>query len=266
MKELRLARKIIRTLVKDEMYYPGRLIFGIVPLIARCGVLLVLYAYVFRLNGGSISGVDFVTAAWSMLFYFITAILGVRALSKAIEQDVQSGDVEVLFSKPVSYVLYRVWWQIGKRLFSFVTLSTLAMLTLGFVVGVPATMHSWFFVATALVTLVTSFVLEILVYTLLGLAAFWMEDVRPLFWVVDKTVMVLGGSYLPVALFPAILYKVAIYSPFGLSLLITHTVYDSWRTEWVHLLTLQALWIVGLSIAVMLVFARARKNVFVNGG
>ena len=34
-------------------------------------------------------------------------------------QDVQSGTVEMLFNKPISYLAYRMWWQLGSGIYSF---------------------------------------------------------------------------------------------------------------------------------------------------
>jgi len=108
--------------------------------------------------------------------------------------------------------------------------------------------------------------LSLIIYSIVGLLAFWVEDINPIFWVVDKAVMILGGSYLPVALFPKFMYNLALYSPFGASQFITHTVYDSWKTDWVLLIGLQLFWILVLGVALYLIFASARKKVSVNGG
>ena len=90
MKAIRLGNKIVQTLVRDRIYYPDRLIVDTFGIIARCGVLLVLYWYVFRLNGGAINNTTFVVAAWSMFFYFAFSVFRLRDISRAIMQDVQS--------------------------------------------------------------------------------------------------------------------------------------------------------------------------------
>src|SRR3989344_6130407 len=68
MKEIRLAKKIITTLVKDRIQYPGRLFADTASIAARCGILLLLYAYVFKLNDGVVNGATFAVVAWSMFF------------------------------------------------------------------------------------------------------------------------------------------------------------------------------------------------------
>ncbi|MDO8604274.1 MAG: ABC-2 family transporter protein [bacterium] len=266
MKEIRLARKIIRTLVKDRMQYPARLFADTATIVARCGVLLLLYAYVFSLNDGTIKGTTFAMVAWSMFFYFSFITLSSSRISRAIMQDITSGQIEVLLSKPITYLSYRAWWQIGAGVYPFIVTTILGAVTLAMTVGIPQTMKIPLFLPTLLVTFIGAIIVTLFIYTIVGLLSFWIEDVLPIFWIVDKAVMILGGSYLPVALFPDFMYKIALYSPFGASVFVTHTVYESWTTIWYKLISIQLFWIVVLGGIIYFMFSRAVKNVSVNGG
>ena len=266
MQAIRLGSKIVETLVRDRIYYPGRLIVDTFGIIARCGVLLVLYWYVFNLNDGVINNTTYIVAAWSMFFYFAFSVFRLRDISRAIMQDVQSGNIEILFSKPVSYLAYRMWWQVGAGLYPFLVISLAGAIVLALIVGLPATMSVSIFVPTVVLVVLLGTLLSLFLYAIVGLLAFWIEDINPVFWIVDKTVMILGGSYLPVALFPDLMYKIAVWSPFGASQFITHTVYETWATEWVMKIGIQALWILVAAIIVFILFAKAREKVSVNGG
>lgn len=266
MKAIRLASKILKTLTKDHIHYPERLIVDILTVIARFGVLIILYAYVFKINGGIINNTTFVVAAWSMFFYFSFMILGLRNISKVIMQDVRTGNVEVLFSKPISYIFYRFWWQIGLGLYSFVVITIVGGLALYLAIGFPSAFASSIFLFTIPFIFLGGVILSLILYGIVGLLAFWIQDINPVFWIVDKAVMILGGSYLPVALFPLIMYKIALYSPFGASQFITHSVYDSWQSNWYELLGIQFLWIVILGFVLYFLFKGAKKKVSVNGG
>lgn len=266
MKGIRLAFKILRTLVKDHIKYPGRLVVDTIGIIARCGILLILYWHVFKLNAGVINGTTFLFAAWSIFFYFSFSVLRLRDISRMIMQDVQTGNVEVLFSKPITYLSYRMWWQVGSGVYSFLVITVLATVALFFIIGLPPTMTIGFFVPTLLLTFLCGAVLSLFLYSIVGLLAFWIEDINPVFWIVDKAVMILGGSYLPVALFPAFMYKISLYSPFGASLFVTHTVTESWQTNWYQLVGVQLFWIVLLGLVMSLMFNRAKQKISVNGG
>ena len=266
MKELRLAKKILKTLIKDRIQYPGRLFADTFGIIARCGILLVLYAYVFKINNGVINGTTFDIAAWSMFFYFSFSTLGLRGISRSMMQDINSGHIEVLLSKPITYLLYRSWWQIGMGLYSFIVISIFSTLVLAAIVGMPQTMTVGLFLPTFFLAFIGAILLSLCIYAIVGLLAFWIEDVAPVFWIIDKAVMILCGSYLPVALFPDLMYKITLYSPFGASLFITHTVYESWATVWHKLIGIQVFWVLVLGVVVYMMFRQAVKRVSVNGG
>lgn len=266
MKEIRLAGKIIRTLVKDHVKYPGRLIADVSAITARCGILLVLYWYVFKLNNGLINGVSYQVVAWSMFFYFAFSTFRLRDISRLIMQDVRSGSIEILFSKPVSYLMYRVWWQVGLGAYSFFMVAILGCFAIAIIAGVPPTMSLGIFIPTFALAFFGAMVLCLFLYSLIGLLAFWIEDIHPIFWIADKAVMILGGSYLPVALFPSSMYQVALYSPFGASQFITHTVYETWQLNWLTLIGMQIFWIIILGLATSFIFMKARKKVSINGG
>lgn len=266
MKEIRLAKKIIKTLVKDRMQYPARLFADTATIVARCGILLLLYSYVFGLNNGTIKGTTFVVVAWSMFFYFSFSSLGLNRISRAIMQDITSGHIEILLSKPIIYLSYRSWWQIGSGIYPFFVTIILGSLALLVTIGIPQTMTSSLFLPTFLLTFIGAIIISLLVYTIVGLLAFWIEDIHPVLWIVDKSVMILGGSYLPIALFPDIMYKIALYSPFGASVFVTHTVYESWAMNWYKLIGIQMAWVLILGTVVHFMFSKAAKNVSVNGG
>jgi ABC-2 type transport system permease protein len=266
MREIRLAKKIIFTLVKDRVQYTGRLVADSLSIFARCGILLILYWYVFRLNNWLVNGVTYITVAWSMFFYFTFSVLNLRNISREIMRDVQSGSVEILLSKPVSYFWYKIWWQVGSGLYPFLVIIIVGAIAMFLIIGIPDTMTLGIFLPTLFLVFIGAMILSLILYSIVGFMAFWIEDINPIFWMVDKMVMILGGSYLPVALFPSFMYKIALYSPFGASQFITHTVYESWKTNWYILLSIQLFWIIVLSIVAYVIFLKARKRISVNGG
>ncbi len=251
---------------KDRIHYPGRLVADVMSTIARCGVTLILYSYIFKNRNNDINGITFQVAAWSMFLYFAFMNLRLRYLATTIMDNVKSGTVENLFAKPVNYLMYRIWWQIGQGLYSFLIVLIFGSVALWFFVGIPDTMSSAFFIVTLAIVFLLSILLSIGIYAAVGLLAFWIEDIKPLFWIIDKSVMILGGSYLPVALFPTLIYSIAVWSPFGASQFITHTVYESWKTNYLEMLGIQAAWIIIFFILVAIMFKKAHKRVSVNGG
>jgi ABC-2 type transport system permease protein len=257
---------MVSTLVKERFQEPSRLFADTLTTFTRCGILLALYWHVFKLNGGTINGTTFLLTSWSILFYFLLTLFSLRYIARKIMEDVQTGSVEVIFTKPISYLSYRMWSQVGFGIYSFLIVTVVTIPILMVIVGVPVTMTAPLFIPTALLTLILGCVLSLLLSTLVGLSAFWIEDANPVFWIIDKSVMILGGSYLPIALFPPLMYKLSIYSPFGAIYFITHSVYPSWRTEWPLLIAIQICWIIVMALVTYIVFQSVKKKVSVNGG
>jgi ABC-2 type transport system permease protein len=50
---------------------------------------------------------------------------------------------------------------------------------------------------------------------LLGLTAFWLGDIAPVYWIWQKLTFVLGGLLLPLTLYPDIVVRVARHTPFS---------------------------------------------------
>ncbi|MFA6258051.1 MAG: hypothetical protein WC671_03555 [Candidatus Paceibacterota bacterium] len=266
LKKLKLPAKIITTLIKDRIQYPSRLVVDTLGIISRCVVLIFLYWSVFKLNNGTINGTTFIFVAWSIFFYFAFSVLHLRDIARLMMQDIQTGNVEILLSKPVSYLSYKMWWQFGAGLYSFLIITILGTIVLGLTVGFPATMGIGIFIPTLILTIVCGIILSLYLYTIIGLLAFWIQDVLPVFWIVDKAVMILGGSYLPIALFPPLMKKIALYTPFGASQFITHTIYETWQTDWYQLVGIQLFWIFLFGVFVYFMFKKAKQKVSVNGG
>ncbi len=263
---MRLARSIIRTLLKERIHYPGRFLAESFTRTARCALVLYLYWYVFKLRGGEVNGVPYSVAAWGLFMYTVFHALRLREVCRTIMNDVRSGTIEVLFNKPISYLPYRAWWQIGNGLHEFILVLFLGSIVLTQMFGLPQTFHSPVLLLTVIITLLLSTTLSFLLYAIIGLCAFWLEEINPLYWITDKSLMILGGSYLPVALFPDFLYKIARYSPFGASQFITHTVYDSWQTDWPVLMGIQLFWLIVLLSVITLMSRAAHRKVSINGG
>jgi ABC-2 type transport system permease protein len=181
-------------------------------------------------------------------------------------QDVQSGNIEVFINKPISYLFYKIWWTFGLGFYNFIFIGIVGFLFMFLILGIPYSMTIGIFIPTLIIEFVLTTILTFIIYSIVGLLAFWIEDVNPVFWIVDKFVMILGGSYLPVALFPDFLYKISVYSPFGASMFVSHMVYDSWKLEYLKFMGIQIVWIISLSVFMIFIFKKASKKLSVNGG
>lgn len=256
----------MRAMALDRSENSFRLLVDILSMLIRFGLLICLYYYFFEWNGGNVLGQDLKTVSWSFFFYFIFIMLNFRHVSRTMSREVNTGRVEMFLNKPYNYLLYKFSENLGNKFFPFL-FNLLAMGSFMYLLfGFLPIMKSWLFVLTFPVTFILCVFLSYLIFAIIGILSFFIEDIMPIQWIIDKFIMVLGGSFLPVAFFPSYMKTLAIWTPFGASQFITHTVYDSWKTDWVKLVSIQLFWVLVLFCVMHLLYSLAIKKTSINGG
>lgn len=129
-----------------------------------------------------------------------------------MEQDLRNGRLAYLLPRPISYLgstfaeaigamsanlailglvtFLFTWWQAGTLPFS--PLGFPIPLLLGFAAGVVA----------------------IIFQMLIGISAFWLQEVGPFYWIWEKFLFMLGGLILPLTIYPEWMQTVARFTPF----------------------------------------------------
>lgn len=265
MKKTNFPLTVIKIFMKNQMQNKTYILLDLFNMIARCLIVFLLYGYVFKISGGSIDNVDYVTTLWSMFIYFCIMTFNIRKIYKLIMDDVKNGNVEMFLNKPVNYVVLTFYKIIGQGIYSFVVISVIGAIAMMLLVGVP-NVNLLIFIPTFIITFLLGNFLGLIMYAIIGLLSFFMQDVRPIYWIADKFVMVLGGSYLPVALFPPFMKLLAFISPFGAINFTTSTVYSTWNTEFGIRIGLQVIWIVIFGLLLIYVYKKAREKAMINGG
>lgn len=256
---------VIKIFMKNQIQNKTYVLLDIFNMVSRCLLIFFLYSYVFKVNGGNINGVELKTVLWSMFIYFCIMTFNVRKIYKIIMDDVKNGNVEMFINKPVNYILLSFYKSIGQGLYSFLVISILGSIAMIVFVGVPQ-LNLVIFIPTIIITIILGQLLALIMYSLIGVLSFFMQDVRPIYWITDKFVMVLGGSYLPIALFPPFMKLLAYFSPFGAINFASSTVYDFWNNEFITRIGIQALWIILFGLLLIFVFDKAKKKAMINGG
>jgi ABC-2 type transport system permease protein len=251
--------------MKNQMQNKTYILLDMFNMFSRCLIVFLLYGYVFKISGGSINGVDYTTTLWSMFIYFCIMTFNIRSIDKVIMDDVKSGNVETFLNRPTNYVILTFYKVLGKGLYSFLVISLIGSIAMVLLVGMP-NVNLAIFIPTFIITFILGTILGLILYSVIGLLAFFMQDVRPIHWIVDKFVMVLGGSYLPVGLFPPFMKFLAFVSPFGAINFTSSTVYSTWENEFLIRILLQIVWIVVFGLLLVYVYKKAREKAMINGG
>jgi ABC-2 type transport system permease protein len=181
-----------------------------------------------------------------------------------IERDVRSGEIAYQLTRPISYLAMQIAQgagelALGLALFGGVgTLASIALTS-----SVPDAKGVLF----AVVLGVIASVLLLLCNTLIGLSAFWLQDCSPLYWMWQKASFVLGGLFLPLALYPAWLRLIAQWSPFSAIIGGPASMLIDPSPTLFGLLALKLLACIVLALhALDAVYTRALRRIELNGG
>lgn len=129
-----------------------------------------------------------------------------------IEDDVRRGDVAYQIVRPASYLGAHFAEGVGALVARAPVLLAGAFVGAWMFGGAPA--HPLSIVRAIAFGCVASLVL--MGYNVaLGLTAFWLGDIAPVYWIWQKLTFVLGGLLLPLTLYPDLVIRVARLTPFS---------------------------------------------------
>lgn len=227
--------------------------------------LFAIYMHIFSLRGG-MNGMTVQAVLWSIAMYSLYWSIGMRNVFRDIADDVKSGSVEVMINKPADYILLTIAQRFGRSLYIIAGTVFVLACILGVFVGLPPVTFSLMWFAQSLLLFSIGMIMSAVIFSLIGITAFWLDDPQPVMWIVDKSIMVLGGSIVPVALFPSWLRAVAEWSPMGVMLGFNQSFYPDFADRFSSLLASQLLWLLVLSVLTCVVWEKAKKKLSVYGG
>ncbi len=258
---------ILKTYFNNSTINRSSLVAEAFIIFFRAFVLLNVYRYSYSYVNDSTISIDFVTAIWSIFIYFIILALRVGHIAKEITEDIRNGQIETYINKPYNYLLFKVFQYSGKRL-PILAITTISLITtLILFVGVPsAALNPVTSFILFIILIFLGYVLAFIIFLIVGLSAFWFVESEPIYWIVDKAILVLGGAYVPIALFPSTLRQIAEYSPFGASMFANQVFYDSFSSSFLNLILIQISWIIFLGIILIFIYKKSLRKLSIHGG
>ena len=251
--------------IKSSIYYPRRVLAQSFIQCFRILLLATVYSFVYQ-NIKIETPITVQMAVCSIAAYFCLLSIRFKNLFDAINDDIKLGNIEVMLNRPVNYLVYRIINQLGNDLFAFVVPVIFSFLLIPIIVGVPQIQLNILYVLGIIAVSLLGLLVVALLYAVIGFTAFWIEDARPVYWLVDKGVLLLGGSYLPIAFYPEWLKLFVYFTPFGSSMFVSHIFYPDFLEKLPMLLASQIFWIIVLIWLNSMVFKKAKTHLTINGG
>ena len=256
---------VLRTAARQQWVYRAELVMRAVQMVLFMGVFMALWSSAFGISGEStLEGYSLVDIVWYLAVTETITLSGSRIFTEISEQ-VRAGNLAYTLTRPLSYP----WYQVANSLGSSVPRFLLNLLTAAVVVGLgmrqvagsPAGLLAFLGMAAL------ALLLDALVAVLIGLSAFWIEEVMPAFWIYQKLLFTVGGLFLPLEMFPDWLRRVSEWLPFQFITYVPARAFVAFEPGFVlRAVTGQLVYIVILTALVTLVWGRAQRRMVVHGG
>jgi ABC-2 type transport system permease protein len=256
---------VLRMSIANNIAYAGEVVLRSFFLVVLVYVFLQLWPVTYGVLGTpTIGGYNI----GQMIWYFAFAeaiILSAPRLAQRIDQEVKSGDLAYRLNKPYSYILYMAAEYTGERFVRFVlNLAITIGLCLLLVGPIPFTAGG---LAGTGLLVAGAWAIDFLALCTLGLLAFWVEDSYAFILIYSRFLLLLGGTMLPLNIFPDWARQIVEWLPFGFIVYGPARSFVSFDSMifWDMLLK-QSITIVIMGALVSLVFRRGARQVNINGG
>lgn len=181
-------------------------------LVMILGVFSSLWRAVAATEGPTASfGGDPSTLVW-YLAMTEWVLMSVPHVHFRMEDDVRRGDVAYRIARPASYLGGLYAEAAGALAARAPVLLAGACVAAWVFAGPPARPMA---VARAIGFGIIASLVLVSYNLLLGITAFWLGDIAPVYWIWQKLTFVLGGLLLPLTLYPDVIVRIARHTPFS---------------------------------------------------
>ncbi len=175
---------------------------------------LIIFSHLWKIAAAK-SGAAYLDA--DKLLWYIAfnewVLIAIPDIQLDMEHDLRSGRLAYLLPRPISYI--------GATFAEGVGILFLNLVFLG-IVGFSFT---WFWIGSlpfsipifciAILLGMLAGITALIFHILIGLSAFWLQDVAPFSWVWEKLLFILGGLILPLSIYPDWMQTLAYWTPFS---------------------------------------------------
>ena len=258
---------IYKTSFRQESKTIGNSLTSVISFVVIIYILQQLWQFIYGGGSGTlIHGYTVNMMIWYMimaevLMYSVNA----RGVTRAFSSDIKSGKIAYQLNKPYNYYVYQVSSQMGEIMWKLIFLIPTAIV-MGLLLLGPIENFSIAYVVPLLISLLFAMFLTCIIYGMVGLLAFWIEEAGPFTWIVQKFQM-LFGLFFPPEFFPTWLQPAIEYSPIyammsGPCKLMANFSWDLFMKVSIS----QIAYIIIFVVAGMIMYKFGTRKVNVNGG
>jgi ABC-2 type transport system permease protein len=251
--------------IRQQIAYRGEFLMRGVMIAMFMSIFVALWNTVYAIGGQeAMAGFRLSQVIWYLAMTETMILSGSRVFDE-ISEAVRSGDLAYTLARPYSYLGFQIARSLGstfpRMLLNFVVAS---LVVLPFTRCVETSLPG---VLGFLVLATLGALLDATIAVLIGLGAFFIEEVRPLHWIYSKLLMSVGGMFLPLDMFPAWLRRISNVLPFRLIIYAPARTFVAFDVDlFRRALAGQIVYIAILAVILTLAWRRGQRRVVVHGG
>jgi ABC-2 type transport system permease protein len=258
---VRLLCTAALTGARNNLSQRGSMLTGAVFYLVVASVLSALWRAAVEANGGELVGYTAAAVTWyALAAEAATVSLNMRMIETVCD-DISSGAVAVELLRPAPVLWLRVAWAVGAALPKIGVCCAMAMVIGPVAGGAPPRALG---LVLALPSLVLAVTCNVVAQHAVASVAFWVRDIRAVWFVYQKIVFVLGGMLLPLQVLPDALERVAFALPFMAMAYAPSRLASGHVEPW--LLLVQLAWLGTLAVAAHAAFGSGERRLQVVGG
>ncbi len=265
MNRLLKYRDITKITMSNSLVYFWDFISGNMFLILIMFVYLKLWTNIYSGNGDTMAGLSLNQMIWYLV---VTELITLSRsnLYIQISEDVKTGAIAYLLNKPYEYVLYCFSSFLGELAVKLLSNSIIGI-AVGLVFVGALEGFSLMHLPFILLSILVGCCIHFLIYMILALTAFWLEENAPFFWIYNKLVFTLGGMLIPIDMFPGWLRSISAFLPFSYVTYVPAKLTVAFSLEsFIRGFSIQLIYLAAFFLLALLVYRRGAKKLNVNGG
>ena len=234
---------------------------NVVFYVVVASVLSALWRAAAEANGGEIVGYSVVAVTWyALAAEAATVSLNMRTI-ELICDDIASGAVATELLRPAPVLGVRISMSVGAALPRLGLCCATAAVLGPIIGGAPPSAAG---LALAIPALVMAITCNLVAQHAVAAVAFWVRDIRAIWFLYQKIVFVLGGMILPLQVLPDAFERVAMALPFMAMAYVPSRLAAGFVEP--GLLVLQVFWLGVLLVAARAAFGAGERRLQVVGG
>lgn len=200
-------------------------------------------------GGRTIDEWTFPMLASYYLYVMVALVLTMSHIEPDVANiDIKEGGISPFLLKPFSYYWLKLFYELPYRVIQgvmgFIALGIVAFVAKDLLVFTTSLQT----ISLVFLMLILAFILSFTFKMIIGLLAFWITELRGLFEVVEVLIMILGGTLMPISLYPELLQQIASFLPISYVIYYPVIAMQGQLTvvESVQVIGIQILWILAL--------------------